>query len=500
MTYSPGLTSGFAATKMRSNMVSPHSGMCSMCTADCKNQCEIGLAAVLGAQTVYPLTTGDNQIASEKDLPFDYSHFNINGRCFGITGLKEGLEPSIYNVSLEGCYGSDYEVKTLLPIVLPALIKLNWKDYFAGAAMAGVTCMVGENAVYKDSNLVLKDGKVDSMPMLQEIHDAFYDYYRGYGQMVIQCDWEDLMLGVHIAALQKYGFEAVEIKFGQAAKGTQPTSRVGSLEEARKKKLLGLDVYPDPDDPEIAKAYEAGKGMQFFAYNRLPIWTEESLADMISELRDAGAKNVYFKMAGYDKQDIKEVLRIASKYRVDMVTFDGAGGGSGYSPNKMMNEWGLPAIMIEPIICEYVSELKKDEAFVPAIVITGGFASEDQIFKALALGDGKISYVGVCRAAMAAAMKGKEVGERIANGQVPAEYQKFGTTIEEIFADMNELKGIYDCEAEDLPTGAVGVYSYLKKLAFGVKHFAALNRKFDINYVNQDDLIPLTELAFKLLK
>ena len=87
MSYSPTLGSVFNRTKMRDpSHVCSFSGMCAMCTADCIGSCEIGLSAVRGMETVYPTTTGENQIASEKVYPVDYSHFNINGRSFGAMG------------------------------------------------------------------------------------------------------------------------------------------------------------------------------------------------------------------------------------------------------------------------------------------------------------------------------------------------------------------------------------------------------------------------------
>lgn len=254
MTYSPGLTSGYAKTTMRSKFTSSQSGMCSMCTMDCRNQCEIGIAAVLGTQTVYPTTTGDNQIASEKDYPVNYSHFNINGRVFGTEGLQEGMLPAIYNVGLESEYGYYNPVKIKMPIMLPALIKLNWKDYFAGAAMADVPCVVGENAVYKDSDLILKNGKAVDAPFIGEIRSAFRNYYRGYGQIILQCNIEDMLLGIDEIGIQKYGFEAIEIKFGQAAKGVQPAVKLQSLGEALSKKQLGMDVYLDPEDETVAES------------------------------------------------------------------------------------------------------------------------------------------------------------------------------------------------------------------------------------------------------
>ena len=149
MSYSPKLSSGFTFAKNRSTFISPQSGMCSFCTQDCKGTCEIAQAAVLGAQTVYPTTTGTNQIASEKNYPIDFSHFNINGRVFGAMGTKETQdEATIFNVNLERTYGTINPVKMAMPVILPALIKLNWQDYFSGAAMAGVTCVAATYPYY----------------------------------------------------------------------------------------------------------------------------------------------------------------------------------------------------------------------------------------------------------------------------------------------------------------------------------------------------------------
>ncbi len=63
MSFSPSLSSGFTAARNRSKYISPQSGMCSLCADKCLGTCEIGQAAVLGKMSVYPTTTGPNQIA-----------------------------------------------------------------------------------------------------------------------------------------------------------------------------------------------------------------------------------------------------------------------------------------------------------------------------------------------------------------------------------------------------------------------------------------------------
>ena len=182
-----------------------------------------------------------------------------------------------------------------------------------------------------------------------------------------------------------------------------------------------------------------------------------------------------------------------------MVTSVGAGGGSGNSPGKMMNEWCYPTIQMESELYTICQRLEKEGLELPDIAITGGIASEDQVFKTLAFGAPYVTMVGIGRAAMAAAMSAKKVGELIAEGNVPKEYAKFGSTVPEIFADLRELRSIYGDEADSFPTGAIGVFSYLNKIHLGVRQFLALNRKFDVAYTDRTDLIPLTYEALDLL-
>jgi Glutamate synthase domain 2 len=454
----------------------------------------------MGRQTVYPLTTGANQIASEKKYPLDYSHFNINGRVFGAVGADASYEEAeIYNVDLAVEYGTLNKVKMTMPVIQPAVIKLNWRDYFGGAAMTGVTCMVGEGAMSKDEALVMENGKVTDFPFMGGVIDSFRKYYRGFGQIVPQCNIEDDMCGVPEIALTKYGAEAIEFKFGQSAKGTQPVNRLPDLKTALAKKKAGFLVKPDPDDEDVQKKYDEGVCPNFYMYARLPQWSEEFFAARIPQLRNMGMKNVYFKMAGYDPADLERVLRIAAANQVDMVTFDGAGGGSGYSPCEMMNEWCLPTAVMESRLVTICRKLRNEGLVLPAITVTGGFASESSVFKALALGDGNVQAVGLCRAPMAAAMSAKNVGEAIVSGHIPEQFRKYGTTKEEIFADLADLRALYGKQANDFSAGAVGVFSYLNKIAFGLQHFGALNRKFAVEYFDRSDLIPLTEAAGKLL-
>lgn len=497
MSYSSPLGSTISKTHVRTpNHLSPFSGMCSVCTLECVGPCEIGLSAIRGSEAIYPFATDINQFASEKDYPLDFSHFNINGRVFGAWGCNETVEQATYSkVNLRSAFGKKHPVPLKAPIILPAMAKLNWKDYYAGAALAGVVVVIGEDVVMKDKNLELKRGKVHSSPLLKEMVDSFRAYDQGYGDIVVQANMDDEHLGVLEYAIEKLHVTSVEIKFGQAAKGIQGLGRIKSIDEALRLKELGYLVHPDPSDPDIAASYEKGIGQTFEKVGKLPLWDETSLVRRVEVLRQLGAKRVCFKTGPFDGKDLMDLLMIASAAETDLVTFDGAGGGTGNSPVKMMNEWGIPTVNLESMVYRMLHKMKEKGYALPPVAITGGFSMEDHVFKGLALGAPYVTLVGIGRAAMAAAMVAKQVGDEIAAGAIPKEYQRFGTTLEEVFENVKRLKVVYGNEALNISPGAIGLYSYLERISAGLQQLMALNRRFSLEYISRDDLIPLTALA-----
>lgn len=486
MSHSPKLSSLFNNTKLRTpNDISDLSGMCSVCSDKCPGLCEIGLSAVRGIEAAYPFGTANNQFASEKVYPFDFSHFNINGRVFGAMGAAEDSETTnVHSVDISYEFGYERKIKLRAPVILPAMAKLNWQDYYSGAAMAGVMVVIGENAVKLDKDLQHdSNGKVSHAPFLGKMIEYFRRYDRGYGDIILQVNADDIVLGSAEYALKNFDLKTIEIKFGQAAKGIQHVAPVNSAEEAEFLKKNGYLVFENPN----------GSGL--IQCGRLPMWNEASLGEIIARFRAYGAKNIFFKMAGFDVNDIRRVLQIASANNVDLITFDGAGGGSGNSPNKMMNEWSHPTIDLIKIVNRLVGELREENLWIPEIAIAGGIAMEDTMFKALALGAPNIKLVGIGRAAMAAAVTGKNVGELVENDATPASYKAFGDTADTIFKDANYIKSIYKETGKPISYGAIGLYSYLSRLSFGLKLLMALNRKFSLKYIHQSDVIPLTKEA-----
>ncbi|MDD2452399.1 MAG: glutamate synthase-related protein [Synergistaceae bacterium] len=497
MTYSPPAGSSMTNTRMRTpENISPFSGMCTVCAADCIGPCEIGLSAVRGTEAIYPYKTNINQFASEKNYPLDFSHFNINGRVFGAFGTDENADSATWaKANLDAAFGMKNKVNLTAPIVFPAMAKLNWQDYYAGAALAGVAVVIGEDVITKDGDLVVENGLVQSSPLMEAMLSAFRRYHRGYGDIILQANYDDERHQVLEHGITRLGVKSVELKFGQGAKGIQGMNRITDFEEALKFKKRGYMVYPDPTDPRVAENHEKGIGQVFERLGKLPFWDEDFLVRRVAELRKLGAERVCFKVGPFDPRDLLRILKAASKAGVDMVTFDGGGGGSGSSPAKMMNEWGIPTVYMESLLYDMLKKMDEKNYSLPQVVIAGGFALEDQIYKGLALGAPYIGLVGVGRGAMAAAMTGSQIGKMIEEGNIPKNLQRFGSTRDEIFEGVRELKEFYGNDVKDISTGAIGVYSYLRRISAGLRQLMALNRKFTLKHIERNDIVPLTELA-----
>jgi glutamate synthase domain-containing protein 2 len=179
-----------------------------------------------------------------------------------------------------------------------------------------------------------------------------------------------------------------------------------------------------------------------------------------------------------------------------MLTVDGAGGGTGMSPWRMMNEWGVPPVELHSLLYEYAKRVSAQGRYVPALTVAGGFAFEDQIFKGLSLGAPYVKMVGMARSPIAAAMVGKTIGRAIDENDLPVYVERFGHTRDEIFVTANALRReLGDLVYEKLPCGALGLYTYYERLAQGLRQLMAGSRKFSVEYLSRDDIAALTRDA-----
>jgi glutamate synthase domain-containing protein 2 len=483
--------------------VVPTSGMCVTCVDGCIGMCEIGKSAYRGHEVSYPQPFGVITTAGEKTYPVDYSHFNIMGTAAGAHGIEADSDKAIFpKVNLEVAIGHDKRIKFHLPWIIPGIgstniAKNNWEGLAIGSALAGTGLTIGENVAGMDPEAEFKDGRVVDTVDLKRRVRLYKDFQRnGYGAIIVQANIEDTRLGVHEYAIEKLGVECVEMKWGQGAKDIGGEVKVNNLKKAQILYDRGYIVLPNPTDPVVIQAFERGAFKEFERHSRVGMVTEESFAGRVEQLRRAGAKYVFLKTGAYRPVDLARAIVYASKYKIDLLTVDGAGGGTGMSPWRMMNEWGIPPVELHSLLYQYAKRLAVEGRYVPALAVAGGFTFEDQIFKGLAMGAPFVKLVGMARAPIAAAMVGKTIGRAIEENQLPVYVERFGDTRDEIFVTATALRQeLGDAVFETLPTGALGLYTYYERLAQGLRQLMAGSRKFSTEYLTRDDLAALTPEA-----
>jgi len=256
----------------------------------------------------------------------------------------------------------------------------------------------------------------------------------------VQANVEDTRLGVLEYAIEKLGVDAVEIKWGQGAKDIGGEVKLNSLESALQLKERGYIVLPDPADPVVQEAFQKGVFREFERHSRIGMVDEEAFLERVDRLRKLGARHVFLKTGAYRPVDLAWAVRLSSLARLDLLTVDGAGGGTGMSPWRMMNEWGIPTVYITSLLRQYLDRLSERGDFIPSVAIAGGFSMEDHLFKGFALGAPYVKAIGMARAPLTAVMVGSKIGRDAAVGKLSSEHSKYGDTIEQIFITSSELK------------------------------------------------------------
>ena len=187
-------------------------------------------------------------------------------------------------------------------------------------------------------------------------------------------------------------------------------------------------------------------------------------------------------------------IKWGSNAKIDLLTIDGAPGGTGMSPWRMMEEWGMPSLYLHAAAYEFCQKLADKGQRPPDIAFAGGFSSEDGIFKALALGSPFTKAVCMGRALMIPGMVGKNIEQWLQDGKLPKTVGQFGSTAEEIFINYEDVKNIVGAdEMKKIPLGAVGIYSYADKLRVGLQQLMAGARCFSVPAITRRELMSLTE-------
>ncbi len=489
----------------RSRNVAPASGICSRCLDGCTGNCEVFRATFRGRELIYPGPFGDITAGSDKEYPIDYSHLNIQGYALGARGLPPGVEgnpdTAIFPaVNTETEYGWDIKVKMKLPAFTGALgsteiARKNWEHFAIGAAISGVTLVCGENVCGIDPELELDaKGKVVSAPDMDRRIEIYRRYHQGYGEILVQMNVEDTRLGVAEYVNKKHGLETIELKWGQGAKCIGGEIKVDSLERALELQNRGYIVTPDPASPITQAAYKDGALKEFERHSRLGFVDEEGFYAEVERLRKLGFKRITLKTGAYSLRELAMAIKWGANAKIDLLTIDGSSGGTGMSPWRMMEEWGIPSLYLHAAAYEFCQKLTDKGQRVPDIAFAGGFSSEDGIFKALALGSPYVKAICIGRAMMIPGMVGKNIANWMKEGKLPNTVSQFGTTPEEIFVNYEDVMSIVGAdEMKNMPLGAVGMYSYCEKLRVGLQQLMAGARCFSLPAITRREIMSLTE-------
>lgn len=504
-------------TKTRVQDVTPISGMCPLCIEECGTICEIGKAAFRGRETLYPSPEyfGESTAASNKDYFIDFSHFQILAELIGAWGVEEDPNVAFFenaDCSTAVATRSKKPIKLKVPVVIAglgstAVAKRNWESLAKGAALAGIIETVGENVCGMDHESVYSNGKIQRSPDMEFRISSFRELWDGkHGNIAVQTNVEDIRGGVDEYALSKLEVDIIERKFGQGAKAIGGEVRLHSLERALELKNRGYLVVPDPEDAEVQESFKAGAFKSFERHSRVGFPNAKDFIEDVENLRDMGAKYVFLKQGAYKPEVVAWTMKVASEAKIDMLTFDGAGGGTGMSPVPMMNEMSTPTIHLESQALLAASILKKQGRFIPDMAMAGGLINETQIYKAMAmsnLGGGPlIKTSAMARAPLTAVMKSKYFARLAEKGKLPKSFSdQYTGDPENFFIATRHLENEFpDLKpGKDIPWGAVGLYTYLvDRVGEGLKQLQAGSRKFKLDLLERSDILSLSEYAAKV--
>lgn len=478
----------------------PGSGICVTCVDGCEGPCEIGRSALKGRETIYPTPFGTITSGSEKDYPVDFSHFNIQGTAVGAVGIEADPDKATFPaVNTTTAVGADGSIKLNFPVFTGAvgstdIARINWNEVAIGAAISGVLVVAGENICGMDPDAEFANGKISKSPEMERRINAFKQWYDGSGGIIIQANVEDTKLGVPEYVIEKLGIEIFELKWGQGAKDIGGEVKLHSIERAMELKERGYIVLPDPTNPAVQTAFKSGGITEFERHSRLGMVEEDAFYASAEHLRSTGAKYVTLKTGAYRPADLARAIKFSSNAKIDLLTIDGAGGGTGMSPWRMMNEWGIPTVQLECLAYRMCERLAAKGAYIPPIAIAGGLSLEDHLFKAIALGAPYVKAICLGRAILTAAMVGKTHGKLMAD-KMELEGEDVEDGYLRLFAVGAELKDRFGKDFARIPAGAIGMYSYIDRLKQGLQQLMAGARKFALKHIERNDLVALTKDA-----
>ncbi|MDR1166741.1 MAG: FMN-binding glutamate synthase family protein [Deltaproteobacteria bacterium] len=493
------------------------SGLCTLCQCDCAGRCEVWLSCLKGRELLYPrdfgrITAGASNI---KATGVSYDAVRILGTCYGAHDAPPSAakgDALFTEVDLTAVFGKKKKTTSKLPIMGGALgstfiAAKYWDAMAAGCAICGIPIVIGENVVGVDRQSVMAGGHIDRSPEMDRRLASYLKYYDGNGAAIVQLNVEDARNGVAEYLAKNYLDKViVELKWGQGAKDIGGEIQVSDLDYADFLKARGYLVDPDCSKKEVREGF-ASKSIHSFArhsrlgYTNIDSWegVRENFLGAVKDLRALGFERISLKTGAYGMKELALAIRLASETGLDLLTIDGAGGGTGMSPWDMMEHWGVPPLLLHAKAYEYAALWASYGNEVVDLSFAGGFAKSSGIFKGLALGAPFVKIICLGRALMIPGFLGSNVegvlkpeNRAKVNGnwsELPKSVRDRGETAEEIFAGYHEVRKIVGADAmKDLPFGAIAMWGMLDKLGAGLQQLMAGERKFTLRALDRDDI------------
>ncbi|MDR2504423.1 MAG: FMN-binding glutamate synthase family protein [Deltaproteobacteria bacterium] len=493
------------------------SGLCTLCRADCAGKCETWLSSLRGRDTLYPRDFGIITAGAENTLSQGccYSALRIQGYHYGAFGesFKAPKGDVLFtDVNLETSFGRKQPVKCRYPFVTGALgstaiAARYWDSFASGSALCGIPIVVGENVVGIDRKAEIAGGKISKAPELDRRIETYLRYYDGYGAILVQLNVEDARNGVAEYVMDKFGDKvAIELKWGQGAKDIGGEIAVKDIEYAKFLQQRGYLLDPDPSGEAARAAAQNGQAQHFARHSRLGYTNLHSYAEVrkdfltaVKRLRKLGFKHITLKTGAYGMEGLAMAMRLAADADLDLLSVDGAGGGTGMSPWDMMEHWGVPSLQLHTKAHEYATLLAARGIKPVDMSFGGGFARSSAIFKGLALGAPFAKLIIMGRAMMIPGFLGsniegvlKPANKAKVNGnwdELPKSVSQYGNTPESIFAGYYSLRDKIGTQAvKEVPFGAIAMWTLVDKLAAGLQQFMAGCRRFTLKEIRREDI------------
>lgn len=355
------------------------------------------------------------------------SHLETQGSGLG-KGRPAGLDSSgdacsVVSASTETFYGWDRKVKLAMPIITEALgpvetAQEDWESLAAGAALAGVTLVCGEDLCRPGPGLQWDArGKIARWPgMDQRIH-AYNRRQGDYGELLVQMSIDGARLGLAEYLIEKHHLESLELKWGQGVNPIGGEIKIDSLDRVVELKRRGQTVIPNPSDRAVQAAFRSGALREFERHSRLGLVDEEGFLAECDRLRGLGFKRIALKAEVYELRELALAMTWSSQARIDLLSIGGGPAGAGIRPWRMTEDGHLPASRLHSAAVEFAGRLAAEGKRVPDLALACPLGAEGDIFKAIALGAPYVKAVRIRSALLIPGLAGKEDGRWIAEGE-----------------------------------------------------------------------------------